>query len=111
MILGAAADREIGEEIERTTNARTVNLCGRLRLTETAELIRISSLYLGNDTGLAHLGAASGIPTVALFSGIHPTGIWDPWSDCNVTLRANTACQPCGSERCCPTGDKRCLTG
>ena len=110
VILGAAQDAEAGAEIVRATKAFAINLCGALRLPETAELIRMSSLYLGNDTGLAHLCAALGIPTVTVFSGIHPPAVWDPWSSRNITLRATVPCQGCGSERFCPSGDKRCLT-
>jgi ADP-heptose:LPS heptosyltransferase len=110
IILGTTDDAELAAELERTTDAFTINLCGNLSLGETAEVARMSSLYLGNDTGLAHLCAALGIPTVTLFSGIHPPGMWEPWSDLNVTLRAEVPCQGCGSERSCPTGDKCCLT-
>ena len=110
IILGTAEDAELAAELEHTTRAFTVNLCGNLSLGEAAEVARMSSLYLGNDTGLAHLCAALGVPTVTLFSGIHPPGMWEPWSDLNVTLRAEVPCQGCGSERSCPTGDKRCMT-
>jgi ADP-heptose:LPS heptosyltransferase len=110
IILGAADDAELAAELERTTRAFTVNLCAKLSLGEAAEVARMSSLYLGNETGLAHLSAALGVPTVAVYSGIHSPGVWEPWSDLNVTLRAEVPCQGCGSERFCPTGDKRCLT-
>ena len=110
IILGSADDAELAAELERTTRAFTVNLCGKLSLAEAAEVARMGSLYLGNETGLAHLCAALGVPTVALFSGIHAPGVWEPWSDLNVTLRAEVPCQGCASDRFCPTGDKRCLT-
>jgi len=109
-IAGTADDAEIAAEMERSTNAFTINACGKFRLAEMAELVRMSSLYVGNDTGLAHLGASLGVPTVTLFSGIHPPGIWEPWSERNVTLRSAVSCQWCRCEYACPVGDKRCLT-
>lgn len=110
VILGTLDDVSIAKEIQNGIQSETMNFCGRLDLAETSELIRMSTLYLGNETGLAHLGAALGIPTVCAYSGIHRPGIWDPWSDYNITLRADVSCQGCESEQRCPMGDMRCLT-
>ena len=110
VILGTRDDAPIAKEIQDGIQAKTIDFCGRLDLAETAELMRISTLYLGNDTGITHMGAALGIPTVCIASGIHRPGIWDPWSDKNITLRADVPCQGCTSELRCPMGDMRCLT-
>jgi ADP-heptose:LPS heptosyltransferase len=110
VILGTLADEPIAAQLERTAQAFTVNLCGQLSLSETAEVARMCALYLGNDTGLAHLCAALGVPTITLFSGIHRPGVWEPWTGRGVTLRANVPCQGCRSEYVCPTADKRCMT-
>jgi ADP-heptose:LPS heptosyltransferase len=109
-ILGTRDDAPIAKKIQDGIQAETIDFCGWFDLAETAELMRISTLYLGNETGLAHMGAALGIPTVCVFSGIHRPGIWDPWSDHNITLRADVPCQGCESELRCPMGDMRCLT-
>ena len=44
-----------------------VDLVGRLTLPETAACLARASLYLGNDSGLMHLAAAAGAPTLGLF--------------------------------------------
>jgi heptosyltransferase-3 len=44
-----------------------IDLIGRLSLVEIAALLSRSSLFVGNDSGLMHLAAASGVPTLGLF--------------------------------------------
>jgi len=46
-------------------------------LPELAALIRSCSLYLGHDSGISHLAAATGIPCLLLF-GVTPSKIWAP---------------------------------
>lgn len=78
---------EIGlnPEIE-TVNARILNLCGKLSLLETAEVIRRSKLFIGIDSGPAHFANALGIYGIILlgkladfdnympYSGLYQTG-------------------------------------
>lgn len=43
-----------------------VDLCGVLTIPEAAACIQRCALYVGNDSGLMHLAAASGAPTIGL---------------------------------------------
>ena len=43
-----------------------LNLCGRLSILETAEVIRRAALFIGVDSGPAHLANAVGVPGVVL---------------------------------------------
>ena len=47
-------------------------------LTELKSLIAGASLFLGNDSGPAHMAAAFGIPAVVIFGASDPV-IWAPW--------------------------------
>jgi ADP-heptose:LPS heptosyltransferase len=47
------------------------------RLDDLAEWIANASVYIGNDSGITHLAAACGVPTVALFGPTDP-GVWGP---------------------------------
>lgn len=51
---------------------RTIDLAGRLTLTEAAAALARCALYVGNDSGLMHLAAAAGTPTVGLFGPSPP---------------------------------------
>jgi ADP-heptose:LPS heptosyltransferase len=44
-----------------------IDLIGKLSLPEIAAFLSRSSLFVGNDSGLMHLAAASGAPTLGLF--------------------------------------------
>lgn len=44
-----------------------VNLVGQLSLPEAAACLRRAMLFVGNDSGLMHLAAAAGTPTIGLF--------------------------------------------
>jgi len=43
-----------------------IDLCGKLSLPEAAACIQRCALYVGNDSGLMHLAAAAGAPTIGL---------------------------------------------
>lgn len=47
-----------------------------------------ASLFVGNDSGPAHMAAAFGVPVVALFGSSDPD-IWHPWRTESVVLRGS----------------------
>ncbi len=67
-----------------------IDLAGRLTLPEAAACLARAALYVGNDSGLMHLAAASGVPTLGLF-GPTPVAEYAPVGD-----RAAVACAPGG---------------
>ena len=67
--------------IARTLGDRrcgAIDLAGRLSLAELAALLCNASLYVGPDTAITHLAAATGTPTVALYGPTNPVK-WGPW--------------------------------
>jgi ADP-heptose:LPS heptosyltransferase len=44
-----------------------IDLCGALSMPEAAACLARSALFVGNDSGLMHLAAAAGVPTLGLF--------------------------------------------
>jgi len=44
-----------------------IDLCGALSLPEAAACLARAALFVGNDSGLMHLAAAAGAPTLGLF--------------------------------------------
>lgn len=57
-------------------------------LKDTLILIQSASLFIGNDSGPAHIAAAFNIPLVVLFGESDPV-IWAPWRAHAQTLVAN----------------------
>ena len=61
-----------------------IDLVGHLDLLEVGACLARCALYVGNDSGLMHLAAATGIPTLGLF-GPTPDVHYAPWgSRCGV---------------------------
>lgn len=56
----------------------TINLAGRLSLSQSACLLSRAKIYVGPDTVMTHIAAAVGAPTVALFGPSNPVK-WGPW--------------------------------
>ncbi len=55
-----------------------INLAGKLRFSDVAQLIGASQVYIGPDTAVTHLAAATGAPTIALYGPTNPKK-WAPW--------------------------------
>lgn len=64
-------------------------------LGDAAALLERAALYVGSDSGLAHLAAAVGTPTVTLFAPTDPTRVC-PFGHHDGVLRpGNKPCSPC----------------
>jgi ADP-heptose:LPS heptosyltransferase len=50
-----------------------LDLVGKLSLPEAAAALRRCALFIGNDSGLMHLAAAAGTPTLGLFGRSKPS--------------------------------------
>lgn len=59
---------------------RCVDLVGRLDLLTVHACLKRCDLYVGNDSGLMHLAAASGLPTLGLF-GPTQEALYAPWGE------------------------------
>jgi hypothetical protein len=89
--------------------ARACTIASDLSLSQAAALLGRSDLYLGNDSGISHLAAASGVRTVALF-GPSDAHQWTPRGKKVTMLRRGLGCSPCGETtmKSCP--HRACLT-
>ena len=56
----------------------TINLAGQVSLAQLAYIIAQAKLYIGPDTGITHLAAATGIPVITLYGPTNPVK-WAPW--------------------------------
>jgi len=58
--------------------SRSVNMIGKLSLSEVGFLLSRAAVYVGPDTVITHMAAAQGIPTIALYGPTNPVK-WGPW--------------------------------
>jgi ADP-heptose:LPS heptosyltransferase len=80
-------------------DSRVVNLAGRTKWSELAAVLQRADLVIANNSGVAHLAAACGRPTLAIYSGSHQPQEWGPRGEAARALTAAVSCSPCGYER------------
>jgi heptosyltransferase III len=56
-------------------------------LTKVKSLLAGASLFIGNDSGPAHMAAAFGLPVVVIFGNSNPA-IWGPWRTASEVVMA-----------------------
>lgn len=105
VLLGAADDLGVAEEILRST--RAVSVVGRDRPDLLPALLSELDGLVCGDTGVAHLAAALGTPVVTLFGPTDPR-LTAPRGPVRIVTRS-VPCAPCFYRRC-PI-DHPCMQG
>ena len=87
-VLAAAHERRQAEPLLATIPFhRQIDLVGKVDLLVVAAALRRCALFIGNDTGLMHMAAASGTPTLGLF-GPSPIDQYAPWGRHAMSVRS-----------------------
>lgn len=111
-LVGAASDFELCEEIKQKCGREdVVNLCGKLKLMETAALFSRAKHVYVNDSGPLHIASAMNTPVSAFFCSTIPEFGFGPLSDQSEIIEVkNLACRPCGlhGHKSCPKGHFDC---
>lgn len=82
-----------------------------LTLPEITALAAQAKVFIGNDSGIAHIAAAVQTPTVVIF-GSSNRDHWRPWTDApNEIVYQEFHCQPCAGYECKEFGVPRCIQG
>ncbi len=80
-----------------------------LTLPEITALASKASIFVGNDSGIAHIAAAVNTPSVVIF-GSSNRNHWRPWTDApNEIIYEEFPCQPCPGYECKEFGDPKCI--
>jgi len=111
----SAAERAYLDEIWQGDTSVT-RLDGRLSFPEITRYLAQARIYIGPDTSVTHLAAASGCPTIALFGPTDPRrwgpwpqgGLREPWAASGTIQRRGNVwlvqhplpCLPCQQEGC-----------
>lgn len=79
IILGGPEDVRYVDELRRSIpRDQCLDLTGQLGLLDVYAVLKRARLFIGNDSGLMHLAAAAGCPTVGLF-GPSDDRLYAPW--------------------------------
>jgi ADP-heptose:LPS heptosyltransferase len=106
--VGTNAEVASLSELQSLSDA-PVHVLTDLALPELTALTSKAGLFVGNDSGVAHIAAAVQTPLVVLF-GSSNRNHWGPWTDSpNEIVYEPFSCQPCPGRECKEFGDPRCI--
>jgi ADP-heptose:LPS heptosyltransferase len=77
LVVRGEADERAVQRLAELLGERPISVVQGLKLVELAAVLERCVLFLGNDSGITHLAAAVGTPTVAVFGGASRP-IWEP---------------------------------
>ncbi|XBQ15220.1 MAG: glycosyltransferase family 9 protein [Oceanicaulis sp.] len=89
-IFGGPGDHETAGTVAAGIEGEVIDLTGQLDLVEAAACLKRARLFVGNDSGLMHIAAASGAPTLGLF-GPTDEALYGPWGPNARSIRAGEA--------------------
>lgn len=72
VLIGGAADQRLGDTFVQEASVGAINLAGKTTLRESAAILASASIFVGNDSGPAHLAAAVGAPLVVISGADDP---------------------------------------
>lgn len=88
-VLAAPHERALARPVlEAVPAERLIDLTREPDLLTVAACLRRLSLFVGNDTGLMHMAAAAGAPTLGLF-GPSPASHYAPWGPDTAVARTD----------------------
>jgi ADP-heptose:LPS heptosyltransferase len=96
LITGSAQEGALARQIATSAGlGPEAAVAGRTGLPELAALVAGAALVISNDTGVAHLAVAFGVPSVTLFGPVSPA-LWGPPPDSgrHITLWRGTGGRP-----------------
>jgi ADP-heptose:LPS heptosyltransferase len=80
-------------------------------LPEVTALLARARLFVGNDSGIAHIAAAVQTPSVVIF-GSSNTAHWRPWVSAGTAAEVvleEMECQPCHGYFCAKFDEPECI--
>lgn len=110
LVVGGREDCASAQAICR--NGLGVDLAGKTSIAESAAILEGAALLVSGDSGILHIGAGLGLPTVSLF-GPGIARKWAPRGERHTVLNLQLLCSPCtlfGTTPPCPK-QVQCLDG
>ena len=101
-------EREILEKLQKLSKV-PIQIFDDLSLPEITALAAKAEIFVGNDSGIAHIAAAVNTPTVVIFGSSNRTH-WRPWTNApNEIVYEDLPCQPCDGYFCKEFDAPKCI--
>lgn len=115
VVVGGSGEKALSERLASAMKAPALDLTGRLTLPETAAVLDLAAIFIGNDGGLLHLACARRKPAAGFYGPVDPA-VYGPYpvSPFHAAIvKEGLECRPCYRKfrykSDCP--DRRCLSG
>lgn len=96
VLFGSEEEYELGNEFKKNfSGSISVTFVFGQPLERVKTCLAKLDLLVSNDSGLMHLAAALGVPTLGLFGPTHPVLGFAPLGDKSRALTLNLYCSPC----------------
>jgi heptosyltransferase II len=107
-VVGGPGEKALAAEIVAVGGAQVRDLTGT-ELRDGILAMAAAGLAISNDSGLMHVAAALGTPTMGIFGPTSPY-LWAPLNGLAATVQTRTVvpCQPC-HRPICTMNDHRCM--
>ena len=107
-VIGGPGEKALAQEIVAAGGPRVRDLTGA-DLRNGVLAMAAASVAISNDSGLMHIAAAIGTPTMGIFGPTSPY-LWAPLNGLAATVLTKTQlpCQPC-QRTVCTMNDHRCM--
>jgi ADP-heptose:LPS heptosyltransferase len=109
IVLGPAEGPEVQKAFEGIGPSGFIQAKG-LTLLQLASAMEGCWFFVGNDSGISHMAAALGLPTIAVF-GPTDQSVWSPRGGKTFVVRSGVHCSPCPQERFFQCKDFECMRG
>ena len=105
LIFGSERDAVLANSlINECAAIKLINLCGKYTMRESMALISVCQFALASDSGLGHISASLGIPTISVF-GAGDSEMTKPIGKRTFVINKNVYCSPCRKNVCMNTKD------
>lgn len=114
VLLGGKEDSEIAEAVHQAFPDKTLNLCGKLNINQSASIVKQSRTVITSDTGLMHIAAAFKKDIISLWGNTIPEFGMGPYmagKNSHLLEVKNLPCRPCSKlgYKKCPKGHFKCM--
>jgi ADP-heptose:LPS heptosyltransferase len=109
LLVGAGADVPLCDALVARLGNMVLSFAGKLSLTHSAALLAKCAVAVGADSGVMHLAAAVGTPTICLFGPTNERRT-APFAATRI-LSADLSCRPCYPNLPHGCGNPVCMSG
>lgn len=117
LIVGSVSETALGEVIEALSDGAAISMIGKTNLIETTALLSHAEVFIGNDSGPAHIAAGLGVATIivsvcpktSVLEGPHSPSRIRPVGPRYIIVQPNIATKPCDAQ--CNSNTAHCILG